>query len=399
VTTVGTAAADGAIRRRVHERLAGSDAVELLVGAPVVELRHRLGDLLHQVEPLLAVDRHERLVRELTDEVAGLGALEPLLADPAVTEVMVNGRDGCYVERAGQLERIALALDEDTVLRIVERVLAPLGLRLDRASPMVDARLPDGSRLHAVIPPLAIDGPCVTIRRFGARRIPLTDFATGDGGAAFLQAAVAGGWNLLVSGGTSSGKTTLLNALSDAIDARERVITIEETAELQLAQPHVVRLEARPPNAEGAGAVPVRDLVRTALRMRPDRVVVGEVRGAEALDLLQAFNTGHDGSLSTIHANSPVDALRRLATLALLAGLSLPFAAVVEQVGAAVDAVVQVARGPDGHRRIVEIAEVLPAGDGLGTRSLMTAGPGGLAAVGAPTRAARRVVPSGGERT
>jgi pilus assembly protein CpaF len=389
VTTTGTTA-DGAIRRRVHERLAGSDGVELLVGAPTVELRHRLGDLLHEVEPLLPVERHERLVRELTDEVAGLGALEPLLADPTVTEVMVNGGDGCFVERRGRLERVPLALDDDTVLRIVERVLAPLGLRLDRASPMVDARLPDGSRLHAVIPPLAIDGPCVTIRRFGARRIPLTDFATGDTGAAFLRNAVAGGWNLLVSGGTSSGKTTLLNALSAAIDERERIITIEETAELRLEQPHVVRLEARPPNAEGAGAVPVRDLVRTALRMRPDRIVVGEVRGAEALDLLQAFNTGHDGSLSTIHANSPLDALRRLATLALLAGLSLPFPAVVEQVGAAVDAVVQVARGSDGPRRVVEVAEVLPAGGGLGTRSLMTSGPDGLVAIGAATRAARR---------
>jgi pilus assembly protein CpaF len=392
MTAVSTATADGAIRRRVHERLAGSDAVERLVGAPVGELRLRLGDLLHEVEPLLAVERHERLLRELTDEVAGLGALEPLLADPSVTEVMVNGRGGCFVERAGQLEQVALALDEDTVLRIVERVLAPLGLRLDRASPMVDARLPDGSRIHAVIPPLAIDGPCVTIRRFGARRIPLADFGAGGDGAAFLGGAVAGGWNLLVSGGTSSGKTTLLNALSAAIGPSERIITIEETAELRLQQPHVVRLEARPANAEGAGAVPVRDLVRTALRMRPDRVVVGEVRGAEALDLLQAFNTGHDGSLSTIHANSPADALRRLATLALLAGLSLPFSAVVEQVAAAVDAVVQVSRGADGARRIVEIAEVLPAGDGLGTRSLMTRGPDGLVTVGAATRPARRVV-------
>jgi pilus assembly protein CpaF len=257
---------------------------------------------------------------------------------------------------------------------------------------MVDARLPDGSRLHAVIPPLAIDGPCITIRRFGARRIPLADFGVADDGAAFLRGAVAGGWNILISGGTSSGKTTLLNALSGAIDAGERIITIEETAELRLEQPHVVRLEARPANAEGAGAVPVRDLVRTALRMRPDRVVVGEVRGSEALDLLQAFNTGHDGSLSTIHANSPADALRRLATLALLAGLALPFSAVVEQVGAAVDAVVQVTRGADGARRVVEIAEVLPAGDGLGTRVVMSRGPGGLVAVGGATRPARRVV-------
>jgi pilus assembly protein CpaF len=393
MTTVatGSVTADGAIRRRVLERLAGSDAVERLAGAPAAELRHRLGALLHEVEPLLAVDRHERLLRELTDEVSGLGALEPLLADPTVTEVMVNGAGGCFVERAGRLERVALALEDDTVLRIVERVLAPLGLRLDRASPMVDARLPDGSRLHAVIPPLAIDGPCVTIRRFGARRIPLADFGVTDDGAAFLRGAVAGGWNILISGGTSSGKTTLLNALSGAIDAGERIITIEETAELRLEQPHVVRLEARPANAEGAGAVPVRDLVRTALRMRPDRVVVGEVRGAEALDLLQAFNTGHDGSLSTIHANSPADALRRLATLALLAGLTLPFSAVVEQVGAAVDAVIQVTRGADGARRVVEIAEVLPAGDGLGTRGLMSRGPDGLVAVGAATRPARRV--------
>ncbi len=389
--TLARVSADGAIRRRVHERLAGSDAVELLVGAPPAELRHRLGDLLHEVEPLLTVDRHDRLVRELTDEVAGLGALEPLLADPAVTEVMVNGRGGCFVERAGHLEPVALALDEDTVLRIVERVLAPLGLRLDRASPMVDARLADGSRLHAVIPPLAIDGPCVTIRRFGARRIPLEDFGAGAEGAAFLRGAVAGGWNLLVSGGTSSGKTTLLNALSAAIGADERIITIEETAELRLEQPHVVRLEARPPNAEGAGAVPVRDLVRTALRMRPDRVVVGEVRGAEALDLLQAFNTGHDGSLSTIHANAPVDALRRLATLALLAGLSLPFAAVVEQVGAAVDAVVQVGRGSEGARRVLEVAEVALPGDGLAVRPLLRTGPGGLVPVGDASRPARRV--------
>ena len=234
------------------------------------------------------------------------------------------------------------------MLRVVERVIAPLGLRLDRASPMVDARLPDGSRLHAVIPPLAIDGPCVTIRRFGARAIPLSEFGAGGHGAAFLAEAVAGGWNLLVSGGTSSGKTTLLNAVSALIDRTERIITIEETAELRLAQPHVVRLEARPSNAEGAGAVSVRDLVRTALRMRPDRIVVGEVRGGEALDLLQALNTGHDGSMSTIHANTPADALRRLATLALLSGLALPFEAVVEQVGAAVDAVIQVTRGADG---------------------------------------------------
>jgi pilus assembly protein CpaF len=384
------ATADRAIRRRVHERLVGSEAVEHLVVAPPGELRHRLGALLHEVEPLLAPDRHARLVRELTDEVSGLGPLEPLLADPDVTEVMVNGAGPCFVERHGRLEAVDVTLDGDTARRIVERVIAPLGLRLDRASPMVDARLPDGSRLHAVIPPLAIDGPCVTIRRFGARTVPLTDFDVGGDGVAFLTGAVRAGWNVLVAGGTSSGKTTLLNALSGAIDGSERIVTIEETAELRLAQPHVVRLEARPANAEGAGAVTVRDLVRTALRMRPDRIVVGEVRGAEALDLLQALNTGHDGSLSTIHANSALDALRRLATLALLSGLALPFEAVVEQVGAAVDAVVQVARGTGGARRVVEVAEVHVAGGGLRVRPLLVRSDRGLHAVDAPTRAARR---------
>lgn len=388
--TLRSADADGAIRRRVHQRLVGSEAVEQLVGAEPRELRHRLGIMLHEVDPLLGVERHERLLRQLTDEVAGLGALEPLLADPSVTEVMVNGSGGCFVERGGRLEPVPMVLDKGTVLRIVERVIAPLGLRLDRASPMVDARLPDGSRLHAVIPPLAIDGACLTIRRFGTREIALPEFGAAARGTEFLVHAVTAGWNVLVSGGTSSGKTTLLNALSGAIDGSERVITIEETAELRLGQAHVVRLEARPPNAEGAGAVSVRDLVRTALRMRPDRIVVGEVRGAEALDLLQAFNTGHDGSLSTIHANSPVDALRRLATLALLSGLALPFDAVVEQVAAAVDVVVQVERGGGGVRRIVEIAEVEGPEHGLRTRSLFAVDAGGLTMVDAPTRPPRR---------
>ena len=247
---------------------------------------------------------------ELTDEIAGFGPLEPLLADAAVTEVMVNGPGCAYVERAGCLESVALDLDAAGIIRLVERVVAPLGLRLDRSSPMVDARLPDGSRVHAIIPPLAIDGPCVTIRRFGARAIPLDAFGLDTEAAGFLRWCVEAGWNLLVAGGTSAGKTTLLNALSAAIPEGERIVTIEETAELRLAQTHVVRLEARPPNAEGVGAVAVRDLVRAALRMRPDRIVVGEVRGGEALDMLQALNTGHDGSLSTVHANSAVDALR-----------------------------------------------------------------------------------------
>ena len=260
---------------------------------------------------------------------------------------------------------------------------------------MVDARLPDGSRLHAVIPPLALDGPCVTIRRFGARPIALEEFGAGDAGTAFLRWAVDAGWNFIVSGGTSSGKTTLLNALSGAIDPAERVITIEETAELRLAQPHVVRLEARPANAEGAGAVSVRDLVRTALRMRPDRIVVGEVRGAEALDLLQALNTGHEGALSTVHANSPLDALRRIATLALFSGVALPFASVCEQVAAAVDGVVQVERGRSGERRIVAIAEVRSETGAIEVEPLFVADggwsvrPAGSDPTGATSRRAR----------
>jgi pilus assembly protein CpaF len=387
---VGGRDADGTLRRAVHRRLVDSTAVEDLVGAPVPELHRRLGALLHDADPLLDRDRHERLVRELADEVAGLGPLEPLLADPSVTEVMVNGGAGCFVEREGRLERVPVVLDDATILRIVERIIAPLGLRLDRASPMVDARLADGSRLHAVMPPLAIDGPCVTIRRFGARDVRLESFAPGARAAAFLRWAVVAGWNVLVSGGTSSGKTTLLNALSAEIDATERIVTIEETAELRLAQPHVVRLEARPANAEGAGSVSVRDLVRTALRMRPDRLVVGEVRGAEALDLLQALNTGHDGSLSTLHANAPVDALRRLATLALFSGVPVPFDAVAEQAAAAVDLVVQVERGRSGARRLVGIAEVHAAGEAITVRELFVAGKAELQPTGLPNRPPRR---------
>jgi pilus assembly protein CpaF len=381
---------DGALRRTVHQRLIGSETVEELVGAAPFELRRRLGALLHEADPLLATDRHERLVRELADEVSGLGPLEPLLADPTVTEVMINGTGTCYVERAGRLESAPLVLDDAGIMRIVERIISPLGLRLDRASPMVDARLADGSRLHAVIPPLAIDGACVTIRRFGARAIALEEFAPGERAAAFLRWAVSAGWNMLVSGGTSSGKTTLLNALSTAIDPSERIITIEETAELRLGQPHVVRLEARPPNAEGAGEVPVRDLVRTALRMRPDRIIVGEVRGAEALDLLQALNTGHEGALSTVHANGPADALRRLATLALFSDVALPYLAITEQVAAAVDVVVQVERGRSGARAIIGIGEVLSEHGVVGTRPLFSGASGALVPVGAPTRPLRR---------
>src|SRR6478609_1760942 len=347
---------DGLLKQRVHARLVTQGVDD--ASTDIESLRRTLGDLLRDEQPLLAAPRFDALLEQLTHEVTGLGPLEPLLADPSVTEVMINGPGRAYVERAGRLHPVPFDLDAAAIVHLVERVVAPLGLRIDRSSPMVDARLADGSRLHAVIPPLAVDGPCVTIRRFGARAVSLVEFGVEGTAATFLRWTVAAGWNLLVAGATSAGKTTLLNALSRSIPHAERVITIEETAELRLAQPHVVRLEARPANAEGVGAVSVRALVRAALRMRPDRLVVGEVRAGEALDMLQALNTGHDGSMCTIHANGPTDALARLETLVLLADSGLPLEAVRAQVAASVDAVLFVARGRGGERRVDAIAEV-----------------------------------------
>jgi pilus assembly protein CpaF len=379
------------LKQRVHQRLLRSpDVVDLQGPDRHAAVRALLAELLRDEEPLLPRARFDRLLAELTDEVAGLGPLEPLLADPDVTEVMVNGPGRAYVERGGRLERVDLALDAAGIVRLVERVVAPLGLRLDRSSPMVDARLPDGSRVHAVVPPLAIDGPCVTIRRFAARSVPLDAFGLDARSHGFLAWAVTAGWNLVVAGGTSAGKTTLLNALSTAIPDGERVVTIEETAELRLAQPHVVRLEARPPNAEGAGAVSVRELVRAALRMRPDRVVVGEVRGGEAFDMLQALNKGHDGSLSTVHANGAAEALSRLETLVLLAGTGLPLIAVRAQVAAALDGLVFVARRASGARRVEHVAELVSGVDGPVVRPLYAWRDGGLEPVACPTRPARR---------
>jgi len=380
------------LKERVHARLL-AEAGDDLTSSPVV-VRARIAEHLRAEEPLLDAARFDGLLAELVHEVAGLGALEPVLADPGVTEVMVNGPGRAYVERAGVLEPVALDLDAAAIVRLAERIVAPLGLRLDRASPMVDARLADGSRLHAVLPPLAVDGPCLTIRRFGARSLALADFGVPAEVAALLHALVAGGANVLVAGATGAGKTTLLNSLSRSIPERERVVTIEETAELRLAQPHVVRLEARPPNAEGAGAVAVRDLVRAALRMRPDRIVVGEVRGGEALDMLQALNTGHDGSLCTIHANGPRDALRRLETLALFGGSALPLVAVRDQIVSCIDVVVFVARR-EGRRVVTEITEVVGAEESTesaspSTRALARLDGASLVIVGAPARPARR---------
>ncbi len=309
----------------------------------------------------------------------GLGPLEPLLSDPSVDEVMVNGPSSVYVERRGRLERAGVEFaGEAELMHAIERVLAPLGRRVDEASPLCDARLGDGSRVNVVIPPLSLSGPCLTVRRFRREGFSLRDLVangTLPGALAELLAvSVAARASVLVSGGTGSGKTTTLNALSGAIPGEERIVTIEDAAELRLRQRHVVRLEARPANLEGRGEVTIRRLVRNALRMRPDRIVVGEVRGAEALDMLQALNTGHDGSLTTVHANSPEDALRRVETLALMAGVGLPHAAVRQQAASALDLIVHQARLPDGSRAVESVTEVVGVASGAGVRELYRRG-------------------------
>jgi pilus assembly protein CpaF len=317
----------------------------------------------------------EELVARIVRDSVGLGPLEDLLVDPAVEEVMVNGPAVVYVERRGRLESTDVSFaDEEELRNTIERILAPLGRRVDELSPMVDARLADGSRVNVVVPPLAIDGPVVSIRRFGAERPGLDELvARGTLSAArreLLAAAVAERRSILISGGTGSGKTTLLNALSGFISPAERVVTIEDAAELRLRQPHVVRLESRPAGIEGRGEVTIRDLLRNALRMRPDRIVIGEVRGAEALDLLTALNTGHEGALSTLHANSPADALARLETLALMADVGLPHEAIAAQVRRGIDLVVQLERRGDGSRVVTEIAEVVRALGATAARTL-----------------------------
>src|SRR6476620_6111185 len=318
--------------------------------------------LAQEGAPLSASER-EKLVNDVQHELFGLGPLEPLLADPTISDILVNKHDVIYIERRGKIERTNVSFkDDEHLMRVIERIVSSVGRRIDESSPMVDARLSDGSRVNAIIPPLAIDGPVVSIRRFGAE--PLRMAALIDNKALtkdiadMLQMVVHARLNLLISGGTGAGKTTLLNALSAFIPENERIVTIEDSAELQLQQPHVVRLETRPPNIEGRGEVTQRDLVKNALRMRPDRIVIGEVRGGEAIDMLQAMNTGHDGSLTTIHANTPRDALARLETMIQMTGMRLSDRAMRQQIAAAINLVVQVARLSDGTRRITAISEI-----------------------------------------
>lgn len=385
---------ESALKSTAHRRLVDEHSAGRPGPLSPAELRRRLADLVRDEAPLLPVHRLHAVVDDLVRDVTGLGPLEPLLADPEVTEVMVNGPGRAWIERRGLLEPVDLDLDGPAILRIVERAIAPLGLRCDRTAPMVDARLPDGSRLHAVVPPVALDGPYVTIRRFRPVAVSLEAFGRDARLVSLLGWAVEAGWNLLVSGGTSSGKTTLLNALSASIPTADRIVTIEETAELRLRQPHIVRLEARPPNAEGAGAVTMRQLVRAALRMRPERIIVGEVRGPESLDLIEALNTGHDGSLCTIHANGPAEALLRLETLALRAGSDLPPRAIRAHLASSIDGVIQVARARHGERLIVAVAEVMADRNRLSVRDLWASDAG---LVATPRRPARRLTASSSE--
>jgi pilus assembly protein CpaF len=358
------AAVKNTVHRSVIESLgrelfARGDVDQRLMRARVVqEIRSLL-----EAEPGIAREDRERLVEELVDDVLGHGPLERLLADDTISEVMVNGPYEVWVERKGKLSPTTVRFtDESHLRRIIDKIVAEVGRRIDESSPMVDARLPDGSRVNAVLPPLSLIGPIVTIRKFSKNRFGLQDLvrigSLSAEAADLLERCVGARLNILVSGGTGSGKTTLLNALSSKIPDEDRIVTIEDAAELQLDQRHVLRLECRPANIEGEGEVSIRDLMRNTLRMRPDRIVVGECRGAEALDMLQAMNTGHDGSLSTLHANNPRDALTRLETMVLMAGYDLPLRAIRQQIASAVDLLVQLERLQDGTRRITAITEV-----------------------------------------
>lgn len=355
------------LRTRVHRRLLAETEFPVLQRMDEEALRQRVTQLvemeLQSRNVSLTARERETLIQEVMDEVVGYGPIQPLIDDPRVTEIMVNGPDRVYVEIDGRIQLTDRKfVDDEHVMRVIDRIVSPLGRRVDESMPMVDARLPDGSRVNAIIPPLAVKGPCLTIRKFSTT--PLTPERLVELGTMteemylFLQGAVHARLNIIVSGGTGSGKTTTLNALSSFIPSHERIITIEDAAELRLQQEHVITLESRPPNIEGKGEITIRQLVRNSLRMRPDRIVVGEVRGAEALDMLQAMNTGHDGSMSTLHSNSPRDTLSRLETMVLMAGTELPSRAIREQISSALHLIVHQSRLRDGSRKITHITEV-----------------------------------------
>lgn len=355
------------LRLRIHRRLIDTLDLTKLSNLEMervrIEIRRILEDMVAaEAIPVSRADR-DRLVMEVQHEVFGLGPLETLMKDPEISDILVNSSSQIFVERYGKLEKTDVRFRDDShLMQIIERIVTRVGRRVDESSPMVDARLADGSRVNAIIPPLALDGPVLSIRRFGAERLTVNDLIQFNSIppqiAEVAAACVKSRLNMLVSGGTGAGKTTLLNCLSNFIPDNERIVTIEDSAELKLQQDHIVRLETRPPNIEGQGAVTARDLVRNALRMRPDRIVIGEVRGGEALDMMQAMNTGHDGSISTVHANSARDALSRLETMMLMAGINLPERALREQVASALDVIVQLTRLSDGSRKVVEFAEV-----------------------------------------
>jgi pilus assembly protein CpaF len=358
----------GELKTRIHHACIAKLGPQLFSTQSDEEISERV---LRAVTEQLALDRtpltreeRRQITKEISDDILGYGPLEPFLQDDSVTEVMVNGPDAIYIERSGKIVHTGASfLDDAHLMRIIDKIVSRVGRRVDEASPMVDARLPDGSRVNAVIPPLALRGPTLTIRKFSRDPYTMDDLiqfgSITPQAAQFLSACVHGKLNILISGGTGTGKTTTLNAMSAFIPNSERIVTIEDAAELQLQQQHVIPLESRPPNIEGQGEVRIRELVRNSLRMRPDRIIVGEVRGAETLDMLQAMNTGHEGSLTTIHANSPRDALSRLETLVMTAGVELPHRAIREQIASAFDLLVQITRLVDGSRRITHVSEVL----------------------------------------
>lgn len=358
------------IHRKLVERLDLSTLNDIGRDRLDAEIRQITEDLINEEGvPLSGTDR-DRLLIEIYHETLGLGPLEPLMHDMDITDILVNGPGQVYIEKFGKLEKTDTMFRNDAhLMQIIDRIISKVGRRIDEASPYVDARLPDGSRVNAIIPPIALDGPSISIRRFGKEYLKMSDLlsfgALSPAAAEVLMGAVKARINMLISGGTGSGKTTLLNILSEAIPTRERVVTIEDSAELHLNQDHVVRLETRPPNIEGKGEVTQRNLVRNSLRMRPDRIIVGEVRGEEALDMLQAMNTGHDGSISTIHSNSPRDALSRLETMVLMAGMDLPQRAIREQIASAIGIVIQLSRLSDGSRKVIGVSEIVGMEGGI----------------------------------